>query len=92
MPSYAVTTFDNLDYLQRERALERLAFNESFEGFRVDTTGTTDGDNFLSRLMSRFSIDLEASPDVAAFISSEAEKHHIWFGLKTGTPIHQEMI
>ena len=84
MPPYAVTSFENLDALQRERALFDLSFNAAFTEFRMDVTGTEDGDNFLSRLMVRHSAELETDPEAVSFISAEAEKHHIYFGLMTG--------
>ena len=84
MPPYAVTTFENLDALQRERALFDLAFNEAFAEFRMDVTGTDKGDDFLDSLMLKFSPDLETDPEAVSFISIAAEKHHIYFGLMIG--------
>ena len=84
MPPYAVTTYENLDVHQRERALFDLAFNEAFTDFRMDVTGTTDGDNFLSRLMVNHSPELETDAKAVSFISAEAQKHHIYFGLMSG--------
>lgn len=84
MPTpYICTTFEGLDVLDRERALDGIAFHPDCSPVRIELTGQDDGYDFLGTL-DELGLDPINDAEVATRLSDLCREQNVFFDIMNG--------